>query len=256
MGDRWINFFCVSIIWLAFCSDISVAQDKNTSSEDFEPVLNVYLDTETQQLIEAQSKLTEDAVGKLTTFLDRSGLAYRLHYVPWPRAMALLNEDNHSLIYQLLRTPARVSQYHWIMSVFERSEMELYTLQNSVYASQSLEQILAGEGIAACGRQSAQCGALLRLGFPKNRIKVVTYSSTNILEQMLLRGRVQFIPGYLAGITAKLNDLGYEPETVTSVAFLDSSLDYLAAPKHFDRKLLSRLMKTSQQGLPILTEPE
>jgi polar amino acid transport system substrate-binding protein len=253
MDVCWVKFLCVSILCFGFNGDTKAAQANNAVSEDFKPVLNVYLDRETKQLIDAHVKLSEDAVAKLTTFLTRSGLPYRLHFVPWPRALALLEEDNHSLIYQLLKTPERVAQYHWIMPVFEKSNMELYTLQNSVYASQNLEQILAGEGVAVCSRQSAQCDALLRLGFPKNRIEVVTFSSTNVFEQMLLRGRVQFIPSYLAAISANLYDLGYNPETVKSVAFLDSSLDYLAAPKHFDQKLLTQLLKTSQQGLPLLT---
>lgn len=252
-----VKFFCVSVLCFVFCRDIGVARANNTVSGDFKPVLNVYLSTSTKELIDAQEKSTEAALAKLTSFLTRSGLPYHIQFVPWGRALVLLEEDNHSLIYQLLRTPPREAQYHWIMPVFDNSKMELYTLQNSIYASQNLEQILDGKGLAACVRQSAQCDLLLRFGFPKNRIKEVTYTSTNVLEQMLLRGRVQFIPNYPATNSVSLYNLGYNPETVKSVAFLDSSQDYLAAPKHFDQKLLTQLLKTSQQGLTELTgEPK
>ncbi|MBN7826500.1 ABC transporter substrate-binding protein [Bowmanella dokdonensis] len=221
------------------------------------PEVTIYLDRETEQLIQRpEGILTRAAVEKLKCFMDLSGLDYQLIYVPWPRALARISKEKHSLIYQILRTPEREDRFYWIMQVFDNGNLELFTRTDSVYARQSLEEILSGEGRSACVRQSAQCDLLIKLGFSKKRIEVVTHSSISSLEQLLMLGRIDFIPAYPYSLRVKLAQMGHDVSRATSIASLDDSADYLAAPKHFHQGLLKRLLITSQDGLPTLMLPQ
>ncbi|MDF2177453.1 hypothetical protein P2G88_04235 [Aliiglaciecola sp. CAU 1673] len=227
----------------------------NTCASEL-PVLNVYVDSETKEVIQSpQGQLSRAALDKLDMFLNASGLKYELVFVDWPKAIEQVQQDDHSLIFQLLKTPRRASRFYWIMPVFEDGDMALMVRADSPMASQTREQWIQGKSLVACTLATAHCNALLRFGFDKKRIFTVAPSSMDVLEQLLMLERVDFIPGYPMAVARNLQRLGYEDSAAIAVATIDTSVDYLAAPKHLQETLLQQLLQTPQDDLPKLHMP-
>lgn len=238
---------------LWFCS-LPVSADDGRA-EDL-PVVDIYLDRATDVLVRKdKDRYATAAVDKLKSFMGRTGLRYRLHYVPWSRAMRQVAESRHALIYQLLRTPEREAKYHWIMQVFASDALHLIALDTTPEAKLKLPEILKGNTLIGCQKATAHCDVARKLGVAEERIMEIPLAVPTALEQMLLRERVDFIIAYKSTARSNFNTLGEDPARAICITPIDSSDDYLAAPLGIDPAILEQLEATPQDDLPLLETP-
>ncbi|MDF2177454.1 transporter substrate-binding domain-containing protein [Aliiglaciecola sp. CAU 1673] len=243
---NWLVMQCKSGAWWWFFLPLSAIAAERP---DIAVLVNLHTQTE---LSKPQGKFARASIDKLKRFMEASTLSYEIVFLPWPRAMDMLASDDSSLIFELLRTPQREDQYHWILPLYDSGEMQLIARSDSPFIEQTKAQWLGSDHQVACTRASAQCSALRRFGFTEKHISIITSSSPTILEQMLMQNRVDFIPGFMPVVHENLASLGFAKEVVKGVAVIDNSVDYLAAPKHLKGSLLKRLLETPQEGLPSL----
>ncbi|WCL53746.1 transporter substrate-binding domain-containing protein [Gimibacter soli] len=226
------------------------------TAEDKLPVVDIYLDRGTEVLIRKdRDRYAVAAVDKLKRFMDRTGLRYRLRYLPWSRAMRLIEKNPKALIYQLLRTPEREERFHWIMQVFDGDALHLIALDTTPEARLKLPEILKGNTLIGCQKATAHCDVVRKLGVSEERIMEVPAAVPTALEQMLLRQRVDFIIAYKSTARSNFDALGEDPARAVFITPLDSSDDYLAAPAGIDPAILAKLLAVPLADFPLLETP-
>ncbi|GHF19336.1 hypothetical protein GCM10017044_12400 [Kordiimonas sediminis] len=189
------------------------------------------------------------AFEKLQTFMDWSGLAYDIMFVPWGRAVLLTEKNDRALLFQLLRTDEREDKYHWILPIF--GDEPLYLFGRTGLEVTSGMPSLSGYS-AACIKDSVQCDLLLELGFDADKILVMSSSTPAALEQLLVRGRVDFILGFQYGVCMNLEVIDHSMLDVVAYKQIKLASDYLAAPLHIAEDILQKLQETRQSDLPLL----
>ncbi|RVU33140.1 hypothetical protein EOE67_18045 [Rheinheimera riviphila] len=202
------------------------------------PVAHIYID-----IIEAPttSGVETPAVQRLKQYLaGKPGFNYRLHYVSWPKAIEQLKRSD-ALIFQLLRTPAREQQYHWLYRD-SAVEVALYSLREHPWQQLPLPQLLQIENILiGCADQTAHCDLLQSLGFNSKQIQRIKLNDELSIERMLFARRVDFIVTTAFYLEQNRLLLGRQKNELAAGIVLARFDDYLAAGKSFDAGLLQLL---------------
>jgi len=185
-------------------------------------------------------------------FLVHTGIEHEFAMLPWPRALREVEESDNGLIFALLRMPDREARFHWILPLTEAGPMRLYARKNATPVGFSQDTVELLLSTAACEKAAAQCVVLREFGFPRDRILLVPEARDGAVEQMVLRGRADFMAGFDDAVAGNLARLGYAPDALVPVADLSNVPDYLAAPKMLDTRLLERL----QEAVKTFQPPE
>jgi len=218
------------------------------------PRIDIFVDRTTAVMQnEERDPASIAAMEKLTRFMDRTGLNYRIQYVPWSRALRLVEHSDHALVFQILRTRDREKRFHWLLPIFKSDPLYLIGLAGTPEASLSYAEILKGNTLIGCQKSTAHCTVTREAGFKNERIQEIPIAVPTALEQMLLRKRVDFIIAYENVARTNLRLLGDDPDRVVLIAPVDYSDDYLAAPVAIQPRLLQVLQATSQEDLPLLS---
>ncbi|WCL54843.1 hypothetical protein [Gimibacter soli] len=184
---------------------------------------------------------------RISAYLDGTGLRYAFVFVPWSRAYRMVQQRDNALIFNLLRTPARENLFHWLISMERGEAIHLVARRGSPQESMTRDDIMQSTCKAACVKSSAQCQALRDFGFSEDRIIEVSEAHHGLAEQMLLRGRVDFlseIPGDLSDRDEDGTPIG--DLLIVRMPITAANSPWLAAPKSIDPGLL----KTLLDGLP------
>lgn len=178
-----------------------------------------------------------------------AGLDYHIDVMPWARAFKTAQDQPGTLIFSLLRTPARESQFAWIAP--------LCPLRVSFYtASDRPEIALASLEDALQYRVGTETGQanhrfLLELGFKENR-NLMVVGHNHQLRQMLAMQRIDLI--LISDFyVSQLADGGQTLRKLLPVPVLDRYL-YLAAHPATNPQLLHQLRQAWQQ-LAATTRP-
>jgi polar amino acid transport system substrate-binding protein len=185
-------------------------------------------------------------------FLVHTGLEHEFAMLPWPRALREVEESDNGLIFALLRMPDREARFHWILPLTEAGPMRLYARKDATPVGFAQDTVETLRSTAACEKAAAQCMVLRDFGFPRDRILLVPEARDGAVEQMVLRGRADFMAGFDDAVAGNLSRLGYAPDALVPVADLNNVPDYLAAPKMLDARLLKRL----QDAVKTFQPPE
>jgi polar amino acid transport system substrate-binding protein len=184
-------------------------------------------------------------------FLVHTGLEHEFAFMPWPRALREVEESDNGLIFALLRMPDREARFHWILPLTEAGPMRLFARKGAIPTGFGREAVVQQRRTAACEKAAAQCMVLRDFGFPSERILLVPEARDGAVEQMILRGRADFMAGFDDAVTGNLARLGYAPDALVPIADLNNMPDYLAAPKMLDARLLVRLQHAARTFQPL-----
>lgn len=169
----------------------------------------------------------------VNAFLTHTGLEYEFAFMPWPRALREVQASNNGVIFALLRMPEREPGFHWILPLTEAGPMRLFARKGDIPEDFEAENMAQWSGTAACEKAAAQCMALEEFGFPQERILLIPEARDGAVEQMVLRGRADFMAGFDDAVAGNLARLGYAADALVPVANLNDVADYLAAPKNW-----------------------
>lgn len=129
-----------------------------------------------------------EVAGKATELVKQvmveSGLDYEIRLVPWNRAYKLATQLDNVLVFSLLHTEKRASQFHFLAPVLQ-SDLFLFGRSGEA-ATFSREQLHEGSVRGACVIGDIGCEMLRDLGIPESQILQApdTYRGEEKLVQM------------------------------------------------------------------------
>ncbi|AMC33493.1 substrate-binding periplasmic protein [Janthinobacterium sp. B9-8] len=98
--------------------------------------------------------------------------------LPWPRAYKRAKEEDNTVIYSLVRTPERESQFQWLGPISPRSIMLYRLSQRTDIVIKKLDDARAYNiGVV---RESAASENLIRLGFDTNKLDLALDDEINM----------------------------------------------------------------------------
>ncbi len=191
---------------------------------------------------EAGQPLQGWSVDIITQLFSQAGLDYRIDVMPWARAFKTTQDQPGTLIFSLLRTPARENQFAWIAplcplrvsfyTASDRQDIELQSLEDALHYRVGTETGQANHRF------------LLELGFKENR-NLMVVGHNHQLRQMLAMQRIDLI--LVSDLyVSQLADGGQALRKLLPVPVLDRYL-YLAGHPATDPQLLARLRQAWQQ---------
>ncbi|MBL4790727.1 MAG: hypothetical protein JKY60_17330 [Kordiimonadaceae bacterium] len=229
---RWlpmIFLFCATITGPALADPVPL------------PMLDVVIyrdqiEPEAEQAGPAASMLTE----AVKTYLDASGLAYKVRMVPWTRLALRALKSDHTLVVDLLRIPRRENHFHWLLQL-DDTPQHLIGLDKLIGTDLSDAALLAGNYRAICEAHSAQCSMFASMGFPKSSILQVFGTSDSDLAVLILAGRADFMIDRFSSTVSELKADGRSADGLAPLRVLAQAGPYLAAYKTLDAALLKQL---------------
>lgn len=180
---------------------------------------------------------------RISAYLDETGLSYAFVFMPWGRAYRSVQQRDNALIFNMLRTPAREDLFHWLISMERGEAIHLIARRGSPQEAMTREDIMKSTCKAACTASSAQCQALRDFGFSEDRIVEVAEAHQGLAEQMLLRGRVDFLSEIPGDLSVRSEDGDAIADLlVVRMPITGPNSPWLAAPKSIDPGLLKTLL--------------
>ena len=233
-------------LWLlfSFCSSATVFASQSNKDASL-PVLQVLTyDNGMLSYTASDGTIQGSAVDIVRAYLSKRNIKYSLKMYPFIRAMRQAETSDNSVIMLVVKNEARDKNFHWVVKVNVVTK-QLITRNEPTMKNLTKEEIIQGNYIALCERNSINCNFLAEYGFSKNRIEVVNGKSYADIGHMLLRGRADFTfsaiaskPEYLAGTDMKSDQFAV-------VWDRGPLISYLAASKGLDPRLLKRLLGPS-----------
>ncbi len=185
-------------------------------------------------------------LNKAKAIIEKTGLAYEVRSLPWPRAIRELEERNNAVIIGLIRTKEREDDYIWLHSI-NKIDYQLFSKNLPRYKNLSKEMIISGKYYSVCQTGSAQCSMLTNYGFPDEKILHATETKEASFDKLLLHGRVDFIVSQADEIHEDLIELGQPIDSFKAVAHLKSVTAYMAASKKtFDKRYIKLIQNKAE----------
>ncbi len=128
---------------------------------------------------------------KVRLLMERAGLKYEILVMPWSRALRVVAEDPHALIYSLDRTEERETEFRWLIEL-NQVENGLIGRKGLIPEGFNTAQAISGEYKAVCSMGSSKCELLRQYGFAPGNILRVAGSGSENMVNLILRGRAAF----------------------------------------------------------------
>jgi len=248
---RSSQIYVIACLFITICTcETTVRASEPEGQEEIaKSALTIYVSDITKQLIfSEQDTFSLNAIEKLTVFLEKSGLPNQIIYLPWTRAIKLAQTERNTLIFQLIRTTEREGDYHWIYPIADSEPLFLYG-SRKLHPKNLRTEIRRGIYSAACLSGSAQCDLLNEFGFPDEKILQTSAIGSDVLEKLLVRGRIDFIAAFPSVFHQNLTASGLDAGTYESFSMLDNFTDYLAARKgQLDDEILKTLLSVTAKS--------
>ncbi|GHF19343.1 hypothetical protein GCM10017044_12410 [Kordiimonas sediminis] len=196
--------------------------------------------------------VTVASFDRLAVFMRRSGLRYEVNFVPWARVLRKISENDHALVFQIVRTSQREDDYHWLVPILDSNPLHLYGLESPDKNPDVWREIREGKRSAACHRDSVHCTVLEEMGFPPYTILRISSEQPALTEQLLLRKRVDFILRFKESLCNNLILLNLDARLFHLYKTIEQKPDYLAAPKNINPDILKILQQVDMSDLPPL----
>lgn len=226
----------------------------------FLSIQNVYssvLDTETKPelvmfvdiaLLDRNKQLTgmQQKLSNVIDILTKESISFEILYLPWKRILREAAKIDNALIFDIVKTPARSTSYHWL-HILDEDTLYLYGLNKFRTLVESRETAVSHKHKAACEVGTVQCNILKKFGFKHRQILYIPSSSNSKLEELIFRGRADFMLGYNSTVTRHLIELNKPPNSMAPLLEVSKTVEYLAAPITLRSDLLIRLTKAFKE---------
>lgn len=169
--------------------------------------------------------------------LDRAEIKYSLKVYPWARSYKMAQENSNVLIFAMVRTAERESNFQWIGQVAPADSVFLYRMANrGDIEIRSLED--ASKFRVGVTRESDMHQFLESNAF--NRLTVVSKLELSIKQ--LLANRIDFLCDSREGVAETLNEMKFDSShKIEESLFLYELVPYLAANKNLSEEIALRL---------------
>lgn len=220
----------------------------HSSLQSFEeqPDLIINIDEESK-IIQGDGQISPTGikVRSIEKSLFNADLDYKLNFLPWIRALRETQNSSNAIIYDILRTPERENNFHWLKPLRE-VRYNLFTRNNKNLLSKGDKEIADGGFIGVCELASAQCKWLRDFGFSEENIMAIPSLEQTQIEMLILRERADFYFGIEEEKNENLAILGEVSDSIVIFKEYNSETSYLAAPKSINPSLLKTLKKALQ----------
>lgn len=181
MCTKLVNlFFRLLCVLVLFCTSIVAtwANEWLAVTEEFPPYSY-------SQFNEPKGYATE----LVKELARRANISIAFEILPWSRAMLIANSTPRTLIYSMLRTQERESEYHWIGEIDDMSLHVWQIEQNASLLDIAHDRITYG-AIRSLDEHALE---ILKSQMGIAEDKIVLVSKAEQLLQLLLKGRVDRI---------------------------------------------------------------
>lgn len=229
------------------------ALEKNAENTTY-PTLRVFTNTHPPySYVDHHGEPVGIATDHVRAFLDRAGVPYEITVVGWKRALQSASLEKNTLIYSLNRIPEREDQFHWIMPLNQK-KLTIY-IRNGEGAPQDIPSLVHGDYRAVCNMGSSQCEFFEKLKLPQRSVMAVPALPVGGQINLLLGGRADLMLADKTVVAWYVSQGSVGSGALRSLGEIDVDvLDYLAAGKNIDAKLLDALMSALRGG--SYTSPE
>ena len=174
----------------------------------------------------------------MNELLKRAGIKSRVEVLPWARALKIAESEKNVLIFSIVRSPERESQFKWIGQLHH---MEYHFFSSTLRQDIKVENTVdALKYNVAAVRGSFEANSLEQLGFKKN-VNLIYTADYDSAWSMVHKGRVDLFYGN-SPIIKGLESINWKPEQVKKHEFVVEMYDlYLAASKQTDEDLVLEL---------------
>ena len=195
--------------------------------------------------LSSEGKIEGPWVDTIQKFLDQTDLTYEIQSIPWERSYLEATTKDNVLIAHLDRTIQRENQFHWIYKL-SSTTYSLIARNEPRFRNATIEQIIAGDDMAACIKVSAPCDMLKNIGIPENRIIEFPDYVGLIVAELVLERRAAFMLEDFNIISKRVIELQLPENSLIPLFDVQSISSYLAAAKNIDPDILSRLQQATE----------
>ena len=193
----------------------------------------------------SEGKIEGPWVDNITEFLDKTDLTYEVKSIPWERSYLEATTKDNVLIAHLDRTIEREEQFHWLLQLSTMT-YSLIARNEPKFRNATLEEIIAGDDMAACIKASAPCEILKNIGIPENRIIEFPDFVGLIVAELVLKRRAAFMLEDFNIISKRVAELQLPENSLISLFDVQSITSYLAVGKNINPDILTRLQQATE----------
>ncbi len=241
-----------AVFLLLFALSFATQALENNAENTTYPTLRVFTNTHPPySYVDHRGKPVGIATDRVRAFLDRAGVPYEITVVGWKRALQSTSLEKNTLIYSLNRIPERENQFHWIMPLNVK-KLSIY-IRNDDLAPQDIPSLVRGGYRAVCNMGSSQCEFFEKLKMPERSVMAVPALPVGGQINLLLGGRADLMLADKAVVAWYIGQGSVGADALKSLGEIDVDvLDYLAAGRNMDDRLLDALLSAAQDKEPPL----
>lgn len=186
------------------------------------------------------SKVVGLATDIVNAYLTEHGLHYTIHVTKWSAAYERARQRPLTLIYPIDRVPAREDDFIWLKPLIKQNYF-IYVRNDPKLNNLTLEELLAGDYIANCSKNTIQCRLLETLGFPENRIVKSDRLTLPIRHDILTKGQADltiFDDKVYNALAIKYN---LHKNDLKKMFKVGETTSYIAGSKNLDPKIIKAL---------------
>lgn len=179
-------------------------------------------------------------VEKVKQYLKDTGVDYKFISVPWSAAYERARQRPNTLIFPLDRTKTREKEFRWIKPLFNQ-EYFLYAKNEEGVKDLTLEDIINGNYVVTCGKNTIQCILIREIGIPEN--KIFEANGLAILQRysMMVKGSITltiFEPKVYKAILTRNN---LDPNLLKPIFKVGETSAYLGGNLNINPEILEKI---------------
>lgn len=235
LKTMYIVFFFVSILCIELFAE----------KVDSSVVLQIVTEEWRPYSYEENGEVKGIAADIVRKILERAEIPYSLKMYPWARSYKMVQEKSNVLIFAMVRTAERESQFQWIGQVAPADSVFLFALSTredmTVHSLEEAKKYRIG-----VTRNSDMHQFLLSDSFP--HITVVSKLDHSVMQ--LLEKRIEFLCDSRKGVTESLKQVNNKRSNdISESLFLYELVPYLAANKGLSEEIVLRLQVAYEELL-------
>jgi len=124
------------LVFLVSCSSSLFAQKLQVVTESYPPFVVVN-----------DSDISGIMTQRVEEILNKGKLIYSINSYPWARSFQIARNQPNTLIYSIIKSPERISYFHWFCPIYQSSPVFAFKLSNNpidINSISSLKQAIVG----------------------------------------------------------------------------------------------------------------
>jgi len=157
--------------------------------------------------------------------LKRAGIEYQINLYPWSRVYKMALNNKNTLIYTIIRMPAREGQFIWSRPILDTEFSSLYRLKDRKDVKMSHLETARKYKIGVI-KDSMNYYYFQKRGFADVLVPVSTNHTQNLLD--LLQGNIDLMASSDKHFSYAVQEVGVQPEVFEKVFPLFEIHPYMA----------------------------